>query len=167
MEIQQWHPDLRHGIWDTGLVLTTYRQHVVSCVDVEDLSQLPESHGAVILPFEVCRRVWGGGFATISWKQLLHLSRCRAPQHCCCYKHVHALHSGVVHAATSLSGSLLGSVLQCSKLATSQPSRFPTCFHRAPSSASRLWQKHVCIVSPFLRRQSLGSPSVQGPWRCG
>lgn len=58
---------------DTGHVLTTHRQHVVACINVEDLSELPESHGAVVLPLEVCRRVWRGGFATISWKQLLHL----------------------------------------------------------------------------------------------
>lgn len=52
---------------------TTDRQHVVSCVNVEDLSELPEGHGTVVLPFEVCRGVGRGGLAAISWKQLLHL----------------------------------------------------------------------------------------------
>ena len=52
---------------------TTDRQHVVSCINVEDLSELPEGHGAVVLPLEVCRGMGRGSLAAISWKQLLHL----------------------------------------------------------------------------------------------
>ncbi len=52
---------------------TTDRQHVVSRVNVENLSELPEGHGTVVLPLEVCRGVGRGGLAAISWKQLLHL----------------------------------------------------------------------------------------------
>ena len=56
-----------------GQERTTYRQHVIASIDVEDLAQLPEGHGAVVFPFKVCRGVRRGDLATISWKQLLHL----------------------------------------------------------------------------------------------
>lgn len=52
---------------------TANREHVVSRVNVEDLSELPEGHGTVVLPFEVCRGVGRGCFAAVPGKQLLHL----------------------------------------------------------------------------------------------
>lgn len=48
-------------------------EHVVPGINVEDLSELAEGHGTVVLPFEVCRGVGWGGFAAVPGEQLLHL----------------------------------------------------------------------------------------------
>lgn len=48
-------------------------EHVVPGINIEDLSELAEGHGTVVLPFEVCRGVGWGGFAAVPGEKLLHL----------------------------------------------------------------------------------------------
>lgn len=54
---------------------TADRQHVVACINVEDFPQLSESHGAVVLPLEVCGGVWRRHRAALPGEKLLDLHR--------------------------------------------------------------------------------------------